>query len=124
MAKKQIVKDSYKNEFGEIKVGDTVIAVTTGFCHRVSVFKAKYLGYLPAGRWDGVEGKKVKLEVERTRPVWTNKLTGKQGWDSAAYERGEIVRSVEKVVTTTTLQRNRIAPLNTPDAIETIASLV
>ena len=51
--KKPIVQESFTNEFGTVNVGDTVMAVTTGYSHNVSVRRATYLGYIESEGWNG-----------------------------------------------------------------------
>ncbi len=56
----------------EINVGDTVMVVTTGYSHRVSVSKGVYKGYIQGSYYD----KRARIEVEEIIGVRYWKDTG------------------------------------------------
>lgn len=130
-SKKPLIQESYSNDFGTINVGDDVMVVTTGYSHRVRVYKAKYLGYIESTGWRGETIKKVKVGYEATRNVPYWKETGKKfnwatDYNARTYDRNAIEYREEKYPATSTLQLNRVAPIKASEhaAVETIGKLV
>lgn len=115
--KKPLIEQSFESDFGTVNVGDTVVAVTTGFSHRVKVFKAKYIGYIESSTYFGAPHKKVKLEYDGEDYVWYHKGTNTP-WKPtyAEYMDPDFPNKFESRKTlctrTTTLQLNRIAPIS------------
>lgn len=130
MATKQtVIAQPFTNEFGTVNVGDTVMAVTTGYSHRVSVSKAKYVGYIESVGWRGNTVKKVKLDVEATRTAWFFKGTDNEfKWSQGNYYEVKDQLETRKMpyIRRTTLQLNRIAPIKASEhsIIETVGKLV
>lgn len=130
-SKKSLIKEPFTNEFGMINVGDDVMVVTTGYSHRVSVYKAKYLGYIESTDWHGETIKRVKVAYQATRHVPYIKATGKKfnwntDYDARTYDRNNIEYRQEYYDATSTLQLNRVAPIkaNEHAVVETIGKLV
>lgn len=135
-----LIEQPFTNEFGTINVGDTVMAVTTGYSHNVSVSKAKYLGYIESVGWRGAIVKKVKLEVQNFRNVWYYKGTDTEWkWNYGDYKvkdqletrqvpyfRNQLESRQVPYFRKTTLQLNRIAPIKDSDhsIVETVGKLV
>lgn len=124
-----LIEQPFTNEFGTINVGDTVIAVTTGYSHNVSVSKAKYLGYIESVGWRGAIVKKVKLEVQNFRNVWYYKGTDTEWkWNYSDYHKVKDQLETRQVpyFRKTTLQLNRIAPIKDSEhsIVETVGKLV
>ena len=124
-----LIEQPFTNEFGTINVGDTVIAVTTGYSHNVSVSKAKYLGYIESVGWRGAIVKKVKLEVQNFRNAWYYKGTDTEWkWNYNNYHEVKDKLEMRQVpyFRKTTLQLNRIAPIKDSDhtIVETVGKLV
>lgn len=72
MASKLVrIEAPIKGVFGEVQVGDTVMVVTTGYSHRASVSKGKYLGYIES---KGYYKKRAQIEVEHTgyKRLWND----------------------------------------------------
>ena len=127
--KKPIIEQPFTNEFGTINVGDTVMVVTTGYSHRVSVNKGRYLGYIESQGWRGQTEKKVKLEVQSYRNVWYYKGTDTEWkWNYSNYHQVKDQLETRQVpyFRKTTLQLNRIAPIKDSDhsIVETVGKLV
>lgn len=124
-----LIEQPFTNEFGTINVGDTVMAVTTGYSHNVSVSKAKYLGYVESVGWRGATVKKVKLEVQNFRNAWYYKGTDTEWkWNYNNYHEVKDKLEMRQVpyFRKTTLQLNRIAPIKDSDhtIVETVGKLV
>lgn len=129
--KKPLIQEAFTNDFGTVNVGDTVMVVTTGYSHRVSVYKAQYLGYIEGASWRGEKTKKVKVGYEATRRVAYWKDTGKKfnwatDYNARTYDRNNIEYRQEKYPATSTLQLNRIAPIKASEhaVVDTIGKLV
>ena len=129
--KKPLIAEAFTNDFGTANVGDTVMVVTTGYSHRVSVYKAQYLGYIESEGWRGDKIKKVKVGYEASRHVPYWKETGKKfnwntDYNAATYDRNKIEYREEKYPATSTLQLNRIAPIKASEhaVVDTIGKLV
>ena len=121
-SKKPIIKESFTNKFGTVNVGDTVMAVTTGYSHNVSVYKAIYLGYIESQEWRGEVEKKVKLEVEEEHSVqvWADngrEFNWRTEYNSSTWQDVQKLLTYKKVMKTrtATLQLNRIAPIKPSD---------
>ena len=124
-----LIEQPFTNEFGTINVGDTVIAVTTGYSHNVSVSKAKYLGYIESVGWRGAIVKKVKLEVQSYRNAWYYKGTDTEWkWNYSNYHQVKDQLETRQVpyFRKTTLRLNRIVPIKDSDhsIVETVGKLV
>jgi plastocyanin len=131
--KKQIIQQPFTNEFGTVNVGDTVMAVTTGYSHNVSVYKAKYLGYIESQGWGGAVEQKVKLEVEEEHnvQVWADngrEFNWSKEYNSSTWPDVKNLLTYKKVMKTrkATLQLNRIAPIKQSDfqIVDTVGKLV
>jgi len=128
--KKQIIQAPFTNDFGTVNVGDLVMAVTTGYSHNVSVYKAKYLGYIESDdSWNGTKQKKVKLEVQEIGREWYYKGTEKKwSWKDGSFSAQKDNLELREFPYTrnATLQLNRIAPIKQSDItlIETVGKLV
>lgn len=123
MATKQLlIEQPFESDFGVVNVGDTVMAVATGYSHNVHVYKGKYLGYIESTQY-GKPRKKVKLEVEEFNHVWYYKGTNIR-W---AYNYAEAIApdfkekfESRKISFTrkTTLNLNRIAPISNGNQVD------
>lgn len=128
--KKPLIEKPFTNEFGTVNVGDTVMAVTTGYSHSVSVNKGKYIGYIESQDWRGNTTQKVKLEVLSYRNAWYYKGTDNEWkWNYTEWRNGiqEKLESRQIPYTRkTTLKLNRIAPIKDSDIaiVDTVAKLV
>lgn len=131
--KKPIIQESFTNEFGTVNVGDTVMAVTTGYSHNVSVYKAIYLGYIESQGWNGKVEQKVKLEVEEEHnvQVWADngrEFNWKTEYNNSTWQDVQKLLTRKKVMKTrnTTLQLNRIAPIKQSDhqIVDIVSKLV
>lgn len=127
-----------------INVGDTVMCVTTGYSHNVSVRKGKYLGYING---TGYYKKRAQVEVEsltytrmwkdtNTEYAWNGQRekdfraqyeTQKDYWSaySKALEEATYIKE-EPYTWVTTLNLNRIATITPAEAatVATISKLV
>ena len=126
---KPIIEQPFTNEFGTVNVGDVVVAVTTGYSHRVSVKKGRYLGYIESQGQHGQIVKKVKLEVQSYRTVWYYKGTDTEWkWKYSNYHqvKGQLETRQVPYFRKTTLRRNRIVPIKDSDhgIVETVGKLV
>ncbi len=129
MSKVKFIEAPFTNKFGTVNVGDTVVAITTGYSHRVRMRKAKYVGYIESTDWRGNTIEKVKLEVEDTRNAWFLKGTDTEWkWDYKTWREMQDKIETRKVPYTrkTTLQLNRIAKIAETDynMVNTISKLV
>lgn len=127
-AKKQLIQKPFTNDFGTVNVGDTVMAVTTGYSHNVSVYKATYLGYIESeNSWSKTKEKKVKLAVHEIAREWYHKGTDKKwSWRDCAFDKEKLELREEPYIRNATLQLNRIAPIKPSEhsIIETVGKLV
>ena len=112
----------------EINVGDTVMVVTTGYSHRVSVNKGKYVGYIQGSYYQ----QRARIEVESTRsflvkPDGTEFSWGKD-YNSATWKEVQptLTRKTEPYIRKTTLNLNRIAAIKESDyaIVEQVGKLV
>ena len=128
--KKPIIQEAFTNEFGTVNVGDLVMAVTTGYSHNVSVYKATYLGYIESkDSWHGTLSKKVKIAVQETsRDLYHKGTDNKYSWRDGNFSAIKDTLEVRETPYTrnATLQLNRIAPIKASDTalIETVGKLV
>jgi hypothetical protein len=114
----------------EIQVGDTVMVVTTGYSHNVSVKKGKYIGYIESSGY--YYKKRARIEVEETRSfqvkpdgtefIWS-KDYDRNTWDTV---KDTLVRRTEPCIRKATLNLNRIATIKEADfgIVETVGKLV
>lgn len=114
----------------EINVGDTVMVVTTGYSHNVSVKKGKYVGYIESTGY--YYKKRARIEVEGTRSfqvkpdgtefVWS-KDYDRNTWDTV---KDTLVRKTVPHTYKSTLNLNRIATIKESDfaLVETVGKLV
>jgi hypothetical protein len=132
-SKNPIIKQSFTNEFGTANVGDTVMAVTTGYSHNVSIYKAIYLGYIETQGWRGEVEKKVKLEVEKEHivSVWANdgrEFNWKTEYNKDTWQDVQklLIRKNVMKKHKSTLKLNRIAPIKQSDhqIVDTVSKLV
>jgi hypothetical protein len=126
---KPIIEQPFTNEFGTINVGDVVVAVTTGYSHRVSVIKGRYLGYTESQGRHGQTEKRVKLEVQSYRNVLYYKGTDTEWkWKYGTYHQVKDQLETRQVpyFRKVTLRRNRIVPIKDSDhgIVETVGKLV
>jgi hypothetical protein len=101
--------------FGEeVQVGDPVMIVTTGYSHRVSVTKGKYLGYIEGSGYYSPRAQ-VAVESKRTiqmKPDGTEFNWGKDYHKDTWHEVSKTLTRKEVDYTyITTLKLNRIATL-------------
>lgn len=90
----------FKNKFDEtFKNGDDIWVMTTCSKH-TTVEPGKFIGVNANG--------KVRVTVTHRHAVYTNKETGKVGWDWQASQAGNIVVSFVDSQRATTLQLNRV----------------
>ena len=124
-----VIEAPIKGALGsEVNVGDTVMVVTTGYSHRVSVRKGIYRGYI-----EGKYNKRARIEVEAERSVYVNPdgtdFNWNKDYDSQTWTtvRPTLTTRVEKYIVKTTLNRNRIATIASAveaDTIDKIGKLV
>ena len=117
-----VIEAPIKGALGtEVNVGDTVMVVTTGYSHRVSVRKGIYRGYI-----EGKYNKRARIEVEAERSVYVNPdgtdFNWNKDYDSQTWTtvRPTLTTRVEKYVVKSTLTRNRIATIASAVEAETI----
>lgn len=111
----------------EIQVGDTVMVVTTGYSHRVSVKKGKYVGYIQSGSYQ-----RARVEVESTRSFQVKpdgtEFSWSKDYDSATWNevRPTLTYKTEPCTRKSTLNLNRIATIKESDfgIIEQVGKLV
>lgn len=124
MAKATVIAAPIKGALGtEIQVGDTVMVVTTGYSHRVSVKKGKYVGYIESSGY--YYKKRARVEVEGIRSFqvkpdgtefnWSKDYDPKT-WDTV---KNTLVRRTEPCIYKSTLNLNRIATIS-PNEYETL----
>ena len=117
-----VIEAPIKGALGnDVNVGDTVMVVTTGYSHRVSVRKGVYKGYI-----QGKYNKRARIEVEAERNVYVkpdgtdfcwNKDYNHNTWSTV---RPPLTTRVEKYIVKSTLNRNRIATIASAAEAETI----
>jgi hypothetical protein len=118
-----VIEAPIKGALGtEINVGDTVMVVTTGYSHRVSVTKGVYKGYIQGSYYT----QRARIEVEEEHSFWVFKETGEE-W--SYYKHGPFYDNVDKMerktepyTRKTTLNLNRIATI-TPAEAETVEKI-
>lgn len=113
-----------------INVGDTVMVVTTGYSHRVSVAKGKYVGYIESQ--GGYYTKRARIEVETERSFQVKPDGTEFSW-SKDYDRNtweEVKKTLtwkkEPYIRKSTLNLNRIVTIAQADhaIVETVGKLV
>lgn len=110
----------------EIKVGDTVMVVTTGYSHRVSVKKGVYKGYIESNGY--YYKRRARVEVEGTRSFQVKpdgtEFNWSKDYDPKTWQevKDTLVRRTEPCVFKTTLNLNRIATI-TQDESETVEKI-
>jgi hypothetical protein len=115
----------------EIQVGDTVMVVTTGYSHRVSVNKGKYVGYIEGTGYSRGQ-KKARIEVETTRTFQVKpdgtEFSWSKDYDSATWNevRPTLTYKTEPCTRKSTLNLNRIATIKESDfgIVEHVGKLV
>lgn len=102
-----------------INPGDTVMVVTTGYSHRVSVSKGKYIGYIEGTGY--YYKKRARVEVEGTRSFQMKPDGTEFSW-SKDYDRNTwdqvkqtLVRKTVPHTYKRTLNLNRIATIQEAD---------
>ena len=114
----------------EIKVGDTVVVVTTGYSHRVSVNKGKYVGYIESGSYHYTKRARIEVETTRTFQVKPDgtEFNWSKDYDSATWNdvRPTLTYKTEPFIRKSTLNLNRIATIKEADysIIEQVGKLV
>jgi hypothetical protein len=111
----------------EVNVGDTVMVVTTGYSHRVSVKKGKYVGYIQSGSYQ-----RARIEVDSTRSFMVKpdgtEFSWSKDYDSATWKEMQptLTRKTEPCIRKSTLQLNRIATIKESDysIVEQVGKLV
>jgi hypothetical protein len=112
-----------------INVGDTVMVVTTGYSHRVSVSKGKYVGYIQGS---GYYDKRARIEVETERSFQVKpdgtEFSWSKDYNSATWEqvKSTLTWKKEPYIRKTTLNLNRIAAIKESDyaIVEQVGKLV
>lgn len=118
-----VIEASIKGALGtEINVGDTVMVVTTGYSHRVSVKQGVYKGYIKGSYYTN----RARVEVEEERSFWVYKETGEEysyTKHGGFYDnQDKLERKTAPYIRKTTLNLNRIATI-TPAEAETVAKV-
>lgn len=109
----------------EVNVGDTVMVVTTGYSHRVSVNKGKYVGYIQSS---GQQRARIEVESTRTFQVKPDgtEFSWSKDYNSATWAdvRPTLTYKTEPYTRKSTLQLNRIATIKEADfgIIEAVGS--
>jgi hypothetical protein len=111
----------------EVNVGDTVMVVTTGYSHHVSVKKGKYVGYIQSGSYQ-----RARIEVDSTRSFMVKpdgtEFSWSKDYDSATWKEMQptLTRKTEPCIRKSTLQLNRIATIKESDysIVEQVGKLV
>lgn len=111
-----------------VNVGDTVMVVTTGYSHRVSVKKGKYIGYIEGS----YKNKRARVEVEEQRHFYVKpdgtKFDWSKDYNSATWNEVHptLTNATETYIRKSTLNRNRIATINATDhaIVDQIGKLV
>lgn len=111
----------------DVNVGDTVMVVTTGYSHRVSVNKGKYVGYIQSS---GQQRARIEVESTRTFQVKADgtEFSWSKDYDSATWAdvRPTLTYKTEPCIRKSTLQLNRIAAIKESDyaIVEQVGKLV
>jgi hypothetical protein len=111
----------------EVNVGDTVMVVTTGYSHRVSVNKGKYVGYIQSS---GQQRARIEVESTRTFQVKPDgtEFSWSKDYNSATWAdvRPTLTYKTEPYTRKSTLQLNRIATIKEADfgIVEAVGKLV
>ena len=111
----------------EVNVGDTVMVVTTGYSHRVSVQKGKYVGYINSGGYQ-----RARIEVDDKRIAQFKPDGNEFNWDKDYHDdtwkevQPTLVRKEVDYIRKSTLQLNRIAAIKESDyaIVEQVGKLV
>lgn len=127
----QVIAAPIKGALGtEIQVGDTVMVVTTGYSHNVSVKKGKYVGYIESSGY--YYKQRARVEVQETRSFQVKPDGTEFNW-SKDYDpktwpevKDTLVRRTEPCIRKATLNLNRIATIKEADfgIVETVGKLV
>jgi hypothetical protein len=124
----QVIAAPIKGALGnDVNVGDTVMVVTTGYSHRVSVKKGKYVGYIQSGSYQ-----RARIEVESTRSFQVKpdgtEFSWTKDYDSTTWAavRPTLTYKTEPCIRKATLQLNRIATIKESDfgIVEQVGKLV
>lgn len=119
------VADSFTNSIGQtLQPGDKVVAVTTGYCHNVSVFEGVFEGVYRNPRNDNVVGTRVgQIPVKYNEHVFCedgeHEETVYKGYDRVTWQsiyektgrRYNLVPNVR--YRKSSLQRNRVFKIDT-----------
>lgn len=111
-----------------INVGDTVMVVTTGYSHHVSVSKGKYVGYIQGSNYP--KRARIEVETERTFQVKPDgtEFSWSKDYDSATWEQVKptLTYKTEPHIRKTTLNLNRIATIKESDyaIVEQVGKLI
>ena len=98
----------------EVQVGDQVMIVTTGYSHRVSIAKGKYLGYIEGS---GYYNQRAQVAVETTRYAQIKPDGTEFNWDKDYHKdtweevKKTLIRKEIPYTHISTLKLNRIATL-------------
>ena len=121
MSKAIRIEAPIKGPLGNVvNVGDTVMVVTTGYSHNVSVNKGKYLGYI---KGTGYYTQRAQVEVEYTsyvqfKPDGTE-FDWSKDYNHATYH--EVSKTLTRKEVTlkrvSTLNLNRIATITPAEAV-------
>ena len=111
-----------------VNVGDTVMVVTTGYSHRVSVKKGKYIGYIEGS----YKNKRARVEIESERSFLVKpdgtEFCWNKDYNSATWKEVQptLTRKSEPYTRKSTLNLNRIATIIPADhaIVEQIGKLV
>lgn len=111
-----------------VNVGDTVMVVTTGYSHRVSVKKGKYVGYIEGS----YKNKRARVEIESERSFLVKpdgtEFSWSKDYNSATWKEVQptLTRKTEPYIRKSTLNLNRIATIKEADhsIIDQISKLV
>jgi len=114
-----------------INVGDTVMVVTTGYSHRVSVNKGKYVGYIESQSYYG-KTKRARIEVEEQRSYQVKpdgtRFDWNKDYNQATWKEVQqtLTRRYEPYIRKATLNLNRIVTIKEADhgIVETVGKLV
>jgi hypothetical protein len=120
-----VIEAPIKGALGtEVNVGDTVMVVTTGYSHNVSVKKGIYKGYIKGSYYP----QRARVEVECMRKVQVKPdgtvFSWSKDYNSATWEdvRKTLTWREELFIHKTTLNLNRIASITAAEA-ETVTKI-
>ena len=120
-----VIEAPIKGALGtEVNVGDTVMVVTCGYSHNVSVKKGIYKGYIKGSYYT----QRARVEIDDTRTVQVKPdgtvFSWSKDYNSATWEdvRKTLTWREETYVRKTTLNLNRIASITAAEA-ETVAKI-